>query len=288
MPFRRIPTLVQQPARCDTSSVPHLRFALAAALGPIYMVEREVRPVGDCRLFVALELPAGAELLVKVLPGELSLAIDAARFERELILLNDRLSGPHLVAPRSGGRAGSFVYHTRHFIEGTTLRAALARQGALPLHRAVEILRSVLEAVSNAHAAQVVHGDLKPENVLLADGHALVVDAGVVAAVDRSLVPGAQPRARGALCASAYIPPERRGDGAPLQPSDDLFAVGVLAHEMLTGQPPAHESETIEELRAVPPWFGELMRRCLAADPASQWPDAAAALASLSRPSWGG
>jgi serine/threonine-protein kinase len=264
-----------------------LRFALGAALGPIYMVEREVRPVGNCRLFVVIELPDGAELLVKVLPGELSLAIDAARFEREVLLLADRVASPYLVAGRGGGRAGSFIYHTRHFIEGTTLRAALARQGALPLHRAVEILRSVLAAVADAHAAQVVHGDLKPENVLLANGHALVVDAGVVDAVDRSLVAGAEPRARAALCAAPYVPPERRGGGGPAQPGDDLYGVGVIAHEMLTGQPPAPESETLEELRTVPSWFGELVRRCLAVDPAGRWPDAAAALATLNRSGWG-
>src|ERR1041384_567429 len=109
--------------------MPHLRFALGAALGPVYMVEREVRPVGGGRLFVARELPAGPELLVKVLPGELSLAGDPGRFERELLLLADRLGDPNLVAPRGGGRAGSFVYHTRRFVEGTTLRALLARHG---------------------------------------------------------------------------------------------------------------------------------------------------------------
>lgn len=264
-----------------------MRFALGAALGPIYMVEREVRPVGNCRLFVVIELPDGVELLAKVLPGELSLAIDAARFEREVLLLGDRVRSPHLVAGRGGGRAGSFIYHTRHFIEGTTLRAALARQGPLPLHRTVEILRSLLGAVADAHAAQLVHGDLKPENVLLANGHALVVDAGLVDAIDRSLVAGAQPRARAALCAAPYLPPERRGGAGPAHPGDDLYAVGVLAHEMLTGQPPAPESETLEELRTVPAWFGELVRRCLAAEPAARWPDTAAALAALDRGGWG-
>ena len=267
-----------------------LRFALGAALGPVCMVEREVRPVGGCRLFVALELPAGTELLVKVLPGELSLAVDPARFERELRLLADRLGDPHLVAPRGGGRAGSFVYHTRRFVEGTTLRAWLARHGELPLHRAVEILRSVLTALTHAHAKNVAHGDLKPENVLLADGQTLVVDSGVVDAVGRSLVAGTPGMARAALCTLAYVPPERRGDGAGAGPGpgDDMFAVGVLAHEMLTGQPPVPESEALDEVRALPSWFGDLIRRCLAAEPAGRWGDAAAALASLSRANWGG
>jgi serine/threonine-protein kinase len=265
-----------------------LRSALGAALGPVYMVEREVRAVGGCRLFVALELPDGAELLVKVLPGELSLAVDPARFERELLLLADRLGDPHLVAPRGGGRAGAFIYHTRRFVEGTTLRAWLARHGELPLHRAVEILRSVLVALAHAHAKHVVHGDLKPENVLLADGQVLTVDTGIVDVVGRSLVSGAPNAARDALCAPSYVRPERRGgNGAGPGPGDDLYAVGVLAQEMLTGHPPAPESETLDEVRTVPRWFGELIRRCLSGDAAGGWGDAAAALETLNRGSWG-
>src|SRR5207249_11578717 len=97
-----------------------LRAALQDALGPLYRVEREVRPVGDCRLFVALERPSGPELLVKVLPGQLSLAVDSGVFEREVLLLAPRLGHPGLVTPKGAGRAGSFVYHTRPFVAGTT------------------------------------------------------------------------------------------------------------------------------------------------------------------------
>ena len=265
-----------------------LRFALGTALGPVCMVEREVRPVGGCRMFVALELPAGTELLVKVLPGELSLAVDPARFERELLLLADRLADPTLVVPRGGGRAGALVYHTRRFVEGTTLRAWLARHGELPLHRAVEILRSVLTALVHSHAQRVAHGDLKPENVLLTDARTLVVDSGVIDAVERSLVAGTPGMARATLCASAYLPPERRGGtAAELVPGDDMYAVGVLAHEMLTGQPPEPECEALDEVRALPSWVGDLIRRCLATDPGARLADAAAALAGISRASWG-
>jgi serine/threonine-protein kinase len=266
-----------------------LRFALGAALGPVYMVEREVRPVGRCRLFVALEQPGGAELLVKVLPGDLSLAVDPARFERELLLLADRLRDPNLVAPRGCGRAATFIYHTRPFVEGTTLRAWLARHGELPLHRAVEILRIVLAALAHAHGKNLAHGDLKPENVLLADGRVLIVDTGVVDAVGRSQVSGTPGAARAALCAPAYTPPARRAaeNGAGPGPGDDMFAVGVLAHEMLTGQPPLPESEALDEVRTVPSWFGELIRRCLAPESAAHWGDAAAALALLNGGNWG-
>src|SRR2546422_590329 len=167
-----------------------LRAALADALGPLYRVEREVRPVGDCRLFVAREVPTGPELLVKLLPARLSLAVDP---------------------------------------------------GAL-------------------HAAGT-----------------LVADTGVVDAVGHSLTGGAAV-AGAALCAPPYVAPERRDGGAP-GPRDDMFAVGVLAHEMLTGQPPAPEAEPLEEVRSVPPGVAELVHRCLAPEPAVRWADAAAALA---------
>ena len=279
-----------------------LRAALQDALGPLYRVEREVRPVGDCRLFVALERPSGPELLVKVLPGQLSLAVDSGVFEREVLLLAPRLGHPGLVTPKGAGRAGSFVYHTRPFVAGTTLRAWLARHGEFPLRQAVTILRDVLAALAHAHAAGVAHGDLRPEHVLLADGgSAQLADAGIVDAVGRSLpggAPGAAEVASAALCAAPYLAPEHRprggGDGggkgnggSPRGPRDDMFAVGVLAHEMLTGKLPAPEEESLEEVRTVPPWLGELVERCLAADPASRWADAAAALATFGGPSGG-
>src|SRR5437762_4381832 len=160
-----------------------LRTALGHALEPLYRVEREVRPIGSCRMFVALGRTDGVGLLVKVLPGALSLAIDSSRFEQRVRRLTEQLGHADLVAPRGAGRAGSCVYHTRPFVEGTTLRAWLARHGELPLRRAVGILRDVLTGLAHAHATGVAHGDLKPENILLADGQALVADAGIVGAV---------------------------------------------------------------------------------------------------------
>src|SRR3989454_1373372 len=160
----------------------------------------------------------------------------------------------------------------------------------------------VLAALAHAHAAGVAHGDLRPERVLLADGgSAQLADAGIVDAVGRSLpggAPGAAEVASAALCAAPYLAPEHRprggGDGggkrnggSPRGPRDDMFAVGVLAHEMLTGKPPAPEEESLEEVRTVPPWLGELVERCLAADPVSRWADAAAALATFGGPSGG-
>src|SRR5919198_5213174 len=130
-----------------------LRAALAVALGPLYRIEREVRPVGEYRLFVATQSQDGTELLVKVLPAALSLGIDDLQFERAVLLLADRLRHLNLVRPRGAGRAGSCVYHTRPFVPGTTLRAWIGNNGAIPLARAVEILHGILGGLACAHDA---------------------------------------------------------------------------------------------------------------------------------------
>ena len=264
--------------------MPGLRAALQEALGPLCRVEREVRPVGDCRLFVVRQPPTGPDLLVKVLPGTLSVTMDERVFEREIILLADRLGHPRLVAPRGAGRAGALVYHTRPFIEGTTLRAWLLRNGALPLTRAVEILRDVLDALAHAHAARIAHGDVKPEHVLLAEGRTLVADAGIVGAVGRSLRTGTPPAANAALRTAAYIAPDRWEATEPAAPRDDMFALGVVAQEMLTGGPAVPTAEPLEESRHLPPWLTGLLQRCLAVDPAARWTDAAEALAGVQPP----
>jgi len=265
-----------------------LRAALGHALEPGYRVEREVRPVGNCRMFVALGTSAGGSLLVKVLPGPLSLAVDATRFEQDLGRLGRRLRHPSLVAPRAAGRAGPFVYHTRTFVEGTTLRAWLARHGELPLRRAVEVLRDLLTALAHAHSEGLAHGDLKPENVLLADGSALVADTGILGALAEALSGDGGGAATAALCTADYLAPERKAGQAAPGPRDDMFAVGVLVHEMLTGRPPTGNPEPLEDLRSVPPWLAELERRCRATEPSARWADAGSALASGSWPSGGG
>ena len=264
-----------------------LHALLETALGPLYRVEREVRPVGECRLFIAEEVdPPGAELTVKVLPATLSLAVDPVLFERELVLTADRLSGTKLILPRNAGRAGSWVYHTRRFIEGTTLRALIARNGELPLRQAAEILRDVLADLARVHQAKLVHGDLKPEQILIADGRSFVADTGVVDAVERAVQGAARGAATAAICAPPYLAPERRDRDAPAGhngPPADMFAVGVMLHEMLTGRTPAPESEPLEEVRSLPPWLATLVRRCLAPESEDRWPDAGSALETMPR-----
>ncbi|HXO86254.1 MAG TPA: protein kinase [Gemmatimonadales bacterium] len=224
-----------------------LRAALADDLGPLYRIEREVRPVGEYRLFVATESQNGTELLIKVLPAALSLGINDLQFERAVLLIAEQLNHPNLVKPRGAGRAGSFVFHTRPFVPGTTLRAWIGNNGAVPLARTVEILRGVLNGLAYAHAAGIAHGELKPENVLLADEGILVVDTGIASAL-----------------------------GKPATARNDMAAVQALAREMLNGAKPMVTDEPLERTRSLPLWLSEWLR--------SRWTDAGRALAGMRPP----
>src|SRR6267378_7331140 len=224
-----------------------LRAALAEALGPLYRIEREVRPVGEYRLFVATQSEASFELLVKVLPAALSLGINDLQFERAVLLLAEKLKHQNLVPARGAGRASSFVYHTRPFVRGTTLRAWIGNNGAIPLSRAVEILRGVLSGLAHAHAAEISHGELKAENVLLADEGVVVADSCLASAL-----------------------------GKPATPRNDMAAVQSLAREMLTGATSTIGEEPLERTRTLPLWLTEWMR--------SRWTDAGRALAAMRPP----
>ena len=225
-----------------------LRHSLTDALGPLFRIEREVRPIGDYRLFVASPATGtGPQLLVKVLPAALSLGIDDMQLERSVLLLSDKLRHPHLVRPRGAGRAATCVYHTRAFVPGTTLRAWIGNNGAVPLARAVEILRGVLMGLAHAHAAQIAHGELKAENVLLAEDGAMVADTGIAAAL---------------------------GKRATMR--DDMIKLQALAREMLTGRSKRDAEEPLENIRSLPGWLNDWLR--------SRWPDASHALAGMKPP----
>ena len=236
--------------------MPEVRLALSEALGTAYRVEREVRPLGDTRQFVAYALHEGPELLVKVLSRARSLAVDAAVFEREVVHTAERLQHPNLVPPLAAGRARAFVYHSRAFVAGTTLAAWLAKSGALALTRTVEILRAALTGLAHAHAAGVAHGDLTADQVILGEAQVQVADVGIAGAVSRALTAGvAEPAVAG--------------------PAGDMAAVATIVRQMLTGRAGV-AAEALEGLRTLPRWFSDWLD--------TRWADAGEALAALRPP----
>ena len=137
------------------------------------------------RVFLAEETRLGRQVVIKVLPPEMGAGVNAERFERE-IQLAARLQHPHIVPLLTAGASGDLLYYVMPYIAGESLRVKLSREGELPVAEAVRVLREVVQALAYAHRHGVVHRDIKPDNILLADGFAVVTDFGVAKAVSAS------------------------------------------------------------------------------------------------------
>jgi tetratricopeptide (TPR) repeat protein len=259
-----------------------LRDHLQATLGTAYTLERELGGGGMSRVFLADEARFGRKVVVKVLSPELFEGISAERFERE-IQLAASLQQANIVPVLSAGDAGGMPYYTMPFVDGESLRARLAR-GPLPIGEAVSILRDVARALAYAHERGIVHRDIKPDNVLLSRGTAVVTDFGIAKALAASQRhPGGETlTVTGvAIGTPAYMAPEQAAGDPNIDHRADIYAFGCMAHEILTGRPPfggraphkmltAHLAETapaVGELRPdVPPELASLVARCLAKD----------------------
>ncbi|MGH7751560.1 MAG: serine/threonine-protein kinase, partial [Gemmatimonadales bacterium] len=264
---------------------PNLEEQLQIALGEAYLLERELGGGGMSRVFLAEEVRLGRRVVVKLLPPEMSLGVSVERFERE-IQLAARLQHPHIVPLLTAGSSDDLLYYIMPFIEGESLRAKLAREGELPVAEVLRILRDVVDALAYAHNHQVVHRDIKPDNVLLAGKHALVTDFGVAKAVSESTGGQSLTSLGVALGTPLYMAPEQAAANPNIDHRADLYAVGVLAYEMLCGRPPftgpnpqavlsAHVTQAPEPCSAHRPAvsgaLNELVMRCLEKHPADRW-----------------
>jgi tetratricopeptide (TPR) repeat protein/tRNA A-37 threonylcarbamoyl transferase component Bud32 len=259
-------------------------------------VQRELGGGGMSRVFLAEETRLGRHVVIKVLPPEMGAGVNAERFERE-IQLAARLQHPHIVPLLSAGSQGDILYYVMPYIQGESLRVKLARDGELPVRDAVRLLREVVQALAYAHRHGVVHRDIKPDNILLADGYAVVTDFGVAKAVSASSGSETSLTSMGvALGTPAYMAPEQAAADPHVDHRADLYAVGALGYEMLCGRPPfvettpqavlaAHLTRTPEPLARfrpnVSPQLETLIARCLEKRPADRWQTAAELLPQL-------
>ena len=217
-----------------------LRDGLQSSLGSNYTIERELGGGGMSRVFLARDLTLDRGVVVKLLSAESTSGVSADRFRREIQVIA-RLQHPHVVSILSAGAFDAGLYYVMPYLSGETVRARLAREGPLPVSLAVRIIREVLDALAFAHSHGVIHRDIKPENVLLEAGHAVVADFGVAKALHES---GSMTSIGVALGTPAYMAPEQAAGDNTMDHRVDLYAVGVLAYEMLTGQPPFSGSPT--------------------------------------------
>ncbi len=212
---------------------------LAAALTDRYRLERELGAGGMATVYLAEDLRHHRKVAVKVLRPELAATLGPERFAKE-IEVAARLQHPHILGVFDSGDADGFFYYVMPYVEGETLRDRLTRAGELPVPETVRLLGEIAEALAVAHKAGVVHRDIKPENILLSGRHALVMDFGVAKAVTEASGRQQLTTAGVALGTPAYMAPEQASADPQMDGRVDIYALGVLGYEMLTGHTPFH------------------------------------------------
>ena len=266
----------------------HLREQLQATFGTAYALERELGGGGMSRVFVARDDALGREVVIKVIKANLAEGVSAERFTRE-VKLAARLQQANIVPVLTAGTADDVMYYTMPFVKGESLRARIANGVPLTLAESTGILRDVARALAYAHAEGVVQRDIKPENILLSGGAAVVTDFGIAKAMSVSRThdgsaSGELTQAGISLGTPAYMAPEQALGDPTTDHRADLYAWGVIAYELLAGVHPfagrstthaliaAHVSEvprTLHEMHAqVPPALSALVMRTLEKDPA--------------------
>lgn len=268
---------------------------LKAALADRYAIEQEVGSGGMATVYLAEDLKHRRKVAVKVLRSDLAAALGSERFLRE-IEIAAQLHHPHILPLYDSGEADGFLYYVMPYEEGQSLRDRLQREGELPVNEAVRILRDVADALAHAHRLGVVHRDIKPENIMLSGRHALVTDFGVAKAVSEATGRQQLTTVGVALGTPAYMAPEQAAADPNIDHRADVYAMGVLAYELLAGQPPfagptaqavlaAHLTEVPEPITThrttVPVPFADLVMKCLEKKAADRWQSAEDVLAQL-------
>ncbi|HEX9166541.1 MAG TPA: serine/threonine-protein kinase [Gemmatimonadales bacterium] len=267
---------------------------LNAALSGSYRIDREVGVGGMATVYLAHDLKHDRQVALKVLKPELSAAMGTDRFPREIHIIA-KLQHPHILPLYDSGAVDGLLYYVMPFVEGESLRARLARVGRLSIAETVRLLHDIADALAYAHAQGIVHRDIKPDNVMLSGRHASVTDFGVAKAVRASA--GDKLTTVGiAVGTPHYMAPEQAMAEATIDHRADLYALGALGYEMLTGQPPfeassaqavlsAHvleQPKDVRERRAeVPPVLAAALLKCLAKQPADRWQSAEELMAQL-------
>jgi eukaryotic-like serine/threonine-protein kinase len=295
---------LEQPALPESGVLvpaPAAGARLAVAVEGRYEVERELGRGGMATVHQARDLRHGRRVAIKVLRDELSAALGAERFLKE-IEVTASLQHPHILPLFDSGSVGGLLYYVMPLVEGETLRERLSRDGQLPVDEAVRLAGEIADALEHAHRRGVVHRDVKPENVLLqgerGSTHALVADFGIALAIEQA---GGERLTRTGLTLGTpqYMAPEQARGEKGVDARADVYALGAVLYEMLAGEPPfaaptaqqvvarvMHDAPPSLTARGhrVPPHLDAAVRRALAKRPDDRFPSAATFAAALAAP----
>ncbi len=251
-----------------------------------YAIEVEVERGrdGSVRLLRARDLRHDREVLLKVLNPALSSMLDVRRFLRE-ITLTARLRHPHILPLLDSGEVNGRPWYAMPEVEGMRLRVRLTRDIRIPMDEAVRVIQELAGALDHAHRHGVLHRDVSPENVVLAEGHALLTNLGVARALDAAAMP--KLTETGMLVGSpAYMSPEQATGAAPLDGRSDQYALACVLYEMLVGEPlfsgptpqaimakrAAIHGRLTQALHELPPELAEPVERALQMEPERRFP----------------
>ena len=269
-----------------------LRVSVQVAVGTTYMLERELGGGGMSRVFLAHDEGLDRPVVVKVLLPELASGVSARRFARE-VRAAATLQHPHIVPVLFAGHTANEVpFYVMPFVHGETLTRRLAR-APVRFEEAAALLGDVAKALGAAHAVSLVHRDVKPDNILLCGGAAVVTDFGIAHAISDARTTGDSrlTTLHTSLGTPAYLAPEQ-ASGDEIDARTDVYSWGVVGYEMVAGHHPFPEANTSQKLIAAhiaqhpkpllpaatgaPAWFCALLMRCLAKDPAQRPADGTA------------
>ena len=269
---------------------------LGAALAGRYTLERELGAGGMATVYLAHDLRHDRRVAIKVLRPELAAVIGAERFLSE-IRTTANLQHPHILPLFDSGNADSFLFYAMPFVEGISLRDRMAREKQLPIAEAVRIASEVASALDYAHRHGVIHRDIKPENILLHDGSALVADFGIALAASKA---GTRMTETGmSLGTPQYMSPEQAMGERELDARSDVYALGCVTYEMLTGEPPfsgptaqaivakvmtAEPADATTLRKTIPPHVADAVHMALQKLPADRFARAADFAAALAAP----
>jgi tetratricopeptide (TPR) repeat protein len=258
---------------------------LRAEVAARYLIDEEVGSGGMAIVYGATDLKHDRRVALKVLRAEISSSVGTDRFLRE-IRIAAKLIHPHIVPLYDSGEAAGQLYYVMPYIEGETLEDRLRRAGPLDIQNALQVIREAGSALGHAHAQGIVHRDIKPGNIMLTGGHAVVTDFGIAAAVTEA---GGETLTRTGISVGTphYMSPEQAAGDRSVDARSDEYSLACVLYEMLAGQPPftgptamavlaRHSLDPVPSVRTlrgtVPAALEASMNRALEKVPADRFP----------------